>query len=322
MRVAPERLPVSKAHQLEVQPPEQRWLIDSLWTRQAVGLLGGPPKSCKSWLGLDMALSVASGTPCLGRFAVSEPGPALVYLAEDHLSSVRSRLESLCRHRGLGLSALDLFVITASVLRLDLERDQSRLDATLSDLRPRLLLLDPLVRLHQLDENSAADVARLLGCLRRLQRRHRTAILLVHHAGKKQRLSAGQNLRGSSDLHAFGDSNLYLARRRQGLVLTIEHRAAPAPEPFPVQLVPGSDGSDPHLEIRSPLSGSDSEPLTERACKVLQNSEKPLTRTALRALLRVNNQRLGAALNRLLLQGRILHTPRGWIASTTPPQNS
>lgn len=322
MRVDPERLPVSKAHELEVQPPEQRWLIDSLWTRQAVGLLGGPPKSCKSWLGLDMAVSVASGTPCLGRFAVSQPGSALVYLAEDHLSAVRSRLESLCRHRGLALSLLDLFVITASVLRLDLERDQSRLDATLSDLRPRLLLLDPLVRLHQLDENSAADVARLLGFLRHLQRRHRTAILLVHHAGKKQRLLAGQNLRGSSDLHAFGDSNLYLARRRQGLVLSTEHRSAPAPESLLVELVSGSHASNPHLEIRSPVSGSPSQPLTERAWRVLQNSEKPLTRTALRALLRVNNQRLGAALDRLQHQGRILRTPRGWLASDSIAKSS
>ena len=131
---------------MEVESLHQRWLIESLWARRAVGLLGGPPKSCKSWLGLDMALSVASDTPCLGRFPVREPGAALVYLAEDHLAAVRSRIESLCRHRGLTISKLDLYVVTASVLRLDLERDQRRLDLILSDLRPRLLVLDPLVR--------------------------------------------------------------------------------------------------------------------------------------------------------------------------------
>ncbi len=323
MPLNPEGLPVLKAHQLEVESPHQRWLIESLWARRAVGLLGGPPKSCKSWLGLDMALSVASDTPCLGRFPVREPGAALVYLAEDHLVAVRSRIESLCRHRGLRISKLDLSVITASVLRLDLERDQRRLDVTLSDLRPRLLVLDPLVRMHRLDENSAGDVARLLGFLRHMQRRHQSAIVLVHHAGKKQRRLAGQNLRGSSDLHAFGDSNLYLARRRQGLTLTLEHRAAAAPQPFAVELVCRPGGSDAHLQVCSPPPGADSKPLIERAWKVLRTSERPLTRTALRSLLRVNNQRLGTTLDRLQRQGRILRTPKGWLAAPgAEPENS
>ena len=313
-----EGLPFLKAHPLEVESPGRRWLIESLWARRAVGLLGGPPKSCKSWLGLDMALSVASDTPCRGRFPVREPGAALVYLAEDHLAAVRSRIESLCRHRGLRICKLDLCVITASVLRLDLERDQRRLDVTLSDLRPRLLVLDPLVRLHRLDENSAGDLARLLGFLRHMQRRHQTAIVLVHHAGKKQRLSAGQNLRGSSDLHAFGDSNLYLSRRQQGLTLTLEHRAAPDLEPLQVELVCHPHSADAHLQVCSSPPGSDSKPLTERAWKVLQTSERPLTCTALRSLLRVNNQRLGTALDHLQLQGRIFRTPKGWLAENAP----
>ena len=66
-----EGLPFLKAHPLEVESPGRRWLIESLWARRAVGLLGGPPKSCKSWLGLDMALSVASGHSLSGTL----PGP-------------------------------------------------------------------------------------------------------------------------------------------------------------------------------------------------------------------------------------------------------
>ena len=55
----------------------------------SVGVIGGAPKCAKTWLGLDMALSVATGTPCLGKYAVPEPGPVLVYLAEDALPVVR-----------------------------------------------------------------------------------------------------------------------------------------------------------------------------------------------------------------------------------------
>ena len=67
----------------EDQP--QRWLVEQLWGDSSVGLIGGAPKCSKTWLGLDLALSVATGTACLGKYAVPQPGPVLVYLAEDAL---------------------------------------------------------------------------------------------------------------------------------------------------------------------------------------------------------------------------------------------
>ena len=70
MEINAEMLPVCRANELKIQPPEKLWLIEPLWAQYAVGIIGGAPKCCKSWLGLDMALSVASATPCLGRFAV------------------------------------------------------------------------------------------------------------------------------------------------------------------------------------------------------------------------------------------------------------
>lgn len=96
MALSETALPVCLSHELAHQPAEQARLIDSLWEQPAVGILGGAPKCAKSWRGLDMALSVASATPCLCRFTVPTPGPAVVYLAEDALpSSVRARLEAL-----------------------------------------------------------------------------------------------------------------------------------------------------------------------------------------------------------------------------------
>ncbi len=306
------KLPVSRANKLEIQPPEQVWLIRSLWTRSAVGIIGGAPKCCKSWLGLDMAVSVASGTPCLGRFSVGQPGPTLVFLAEDAIPSVRSRIEALCTQRNFDINRLDLYAITASTLRLDLADDQDRLRATLADLRPRLLLLDPLVRLHRLDENSAADISKLLGFIRETQRAFDTAIVLVHHASKRHRAQPGQSLRGSSDLHAFGDSNAYLARRKDRITLTIEHRSAKSINPVEMELVSRSDGAATHLEIVTPPGKSANASLSERALVLLQNSNRPLPRTTIRKQLRVNNQRLGETLVNLDKQGFILHTPKGW----------
>jgi hypothetical protein len=44
-----------------------------LWSEQAVGIVGGEPKCCKSFLALDLAVAVAYGTPCLRHFSVPHP---------------------------------------------------------------------------------------------------------------------------------------------------------------------------------------------------------------------------------------------------------
>lgn len=312
MAVSEERLPVVRAGELEVQPPEERWLFEGLWGRTAIGLIGGCPKTCKSWLGLDMAVSVASGTPALGHFPAAARGPALVYLAEDALPEIRGRIEALCRHRRLAIAALDLFVITVPSLRIDRELDQERLAATIAELRPRLLLLDPLVRLHGLDENSAGEISGLLGYVRGLQRRFDLAVVLVHHASKRHRAQPGQSLRGSSDLHAIGDSNAYLARKDRHIVLTLEHRAARAPEPLLLELV-DDDEAATHLRVcdAPPSNGGTERSLEDELARLLSDG-RPRPRTELRSCLRVNNQRLGDVLGRLERLGRLRRTAQGW----------
>ena len=231
-------LPVEPAWKLSGRAPESRWLVTGLWSCEAVGIVGGEPKCCKSFLALDLAVAVASGAPALRRFPVVCPGRVLLYAAEDALHIVRARLEGICAAADCRLQDLDIQVITAASVRLDLPADRDALERTVADLKPKLLILDPFVRLHRIDENSSGEVAPLLAYLRELQRRHALAVLLVHHAKKTSgHIRAGQALRGSSEFHAWGDSNLYLRRELSGqLTLTVEHRAAPSPPSLPLDL--------------------------------------------------------------------------------------
>jgi len=316
MAMIDDKLPLEKAYRLEKQNAEQAWLIQSVWASSAVGIIGGAPKCCKSWLGLDMAVSVASGAPCLDRFEVKDKGPALIFLAEDALYTVRSRIEALCSHRNLDMRHLDLYVITAPALRLDLPSDQNRLKSTLADLRPRLLVLDPLVRLHRLDENSASDISKLLGFLRELQRTYNCAIVLVHHASKKHHAQPGQALRGSSDLHAFGDSNAYLSRRKKRLVLTLEHRSAKPPDPLELDLISHTDGSQTHLEIVCAQTMNTNQSLSHQVLTVLNHAQSPMTRMSIRNQLKVNNQRVGHVLAELDRKALIMHVKTGWVSLT------
>lgn len=305
-----EPFPVSRAVELDAGDAQPRWLIDRLWAAGGVGLIGGTPKSLKTWVGLELAVSVATGTRCFDHFAVNGAGRALIYLAEDRLCTVRERLEALCAQRAAALDALDVHVITVPALRLDRELDLSRLDATLAAVQPRLLLLDPFVRLSRADENNAQEVAAILAALREMQRRRDVAIIVVHHTRKNGRAAQhGQMLRGSGDFHAWSDSALYLTHEKAGLRVTVEHRSAPAPEPFALQLT----GEPPCLTLAQiPDVNGEPPPLDDRVCRAIHQSDVPLRRSQLRSMLAVNNSKLGNALSDLERAGRIRRTSSGW----------
>ena len=318
-----ETLPTSRAADLDDIFDAQQWLVSSLWGRAAVGILGGAPKCCKSWLALDLAVSVASRTPCLGRFAVEDPGPVMLYMAEDSAAIVKARLAGLCYHRGLRLEGLPIDVITEPTVRIDKCRDQERLARTVWHAHPRLLVLDPFVRLHRVDENDAGQVSALLGYLRSLQRDLDIAVLVVHHARKNGGAGgqAGQNLRGSGDLHAWGDSNLYLRRHQGNLTLTVEHRAAQAPDPFALQLVADKSRGDAHLALVDPRDerADGAGNIEQSIVSTLTTAGEPLGRTALRDRMRVRNERLGEALSHLAATGSILRVGERWTVPVPNP---
>jgi RecA-family ATPase len=172
--------------------------------------------------------------------------------------------------------------------------------------------LDPLVRLHGIDENNASEVAALLAYFRSLQRLLDASVILVHHTRKNAPggTAAGQGLRGSSDIHAFGDSNLYLRRGKDHLVLSTEHRAAPASAPIPLALI-ATNPEAIHLEVVAQHRDGERRSLQEQVLDVLA-AGIVLTRAKLRDRLAVKNERLGEVLESLERAGRLRRTAAGW----------
>ena len=309
-------LPVQPAHRLLDRPEEQRWLVTGLWSEEAVGIIGGEPKCCKSFLALDLAVSVAAGTPCLRRFAVPKPGRVLLYAAEDALHIVRRRLVGICAAASLDLADLDVQVITAPSLRLDLAADRASLAETTARLAPRLLVLDPFVRLHRIDENISGEVAPLLAYLRELQRRHGVAVILVHHARKGAgNMRAGQALRGSSEFHAWGDSNLYL--RRDGddrIMLTVEHRAAPSIPGITLELIERANALALEVVERraQPTPATERRSVDDRITAALAEADQPQPFSNLRAVCRLRTATLYERLAAMTTAGRIVKSVDGY----------
>ena len=200
--------------------------------------------------------------------------------------------------------------------------DRQRLRQTIQKVRPVLLILDPLIRMHSADENVSKDIAPILGYLRQLQREFHMAVLLVHHARKRSgQERPGQLLRGSSDLHGWGDSNLYLRRNGKELVLSIEHRAAPSGDDIPLSLVAQEGALS--LSIQGPIQRlpppSPSPSLSDRVITAMEAAEAPLSTNQLRKRCRIRTQSLCNTLGQLRDQGRIIRTEAGYEISRDAP---
>jgi hypothetical protein len=224
--------------EIERMPEDERWLVEGLLSSGGLLVLAATPKSGKTWVSLAVGVSVASGKTLIGHFHVARPGRVMLFPAEDDVRSVRERIESLCAGVGIAFEDLPIDVITADRLQLDREDDRALLEQLLAERQPKLLVLDPLVRLHGGAESYVGHIAELFGYLRSLQRRFGTAILLTHHVaknrsggGRRGELQPGQAMRGSGDIHAAYDHGAMLHRDEHGVMwLALEHRTAPSPE--------------------------------------------------------------------------------------------
>jgi len=305
-------LPLCQAHRLSARLAEERWLIEGLFAEEGVGIVGGEPKCCKSFLALDMAVAVASGAPCLGRFAVRKSGPVLLYAAEDALPVVRERLAGICEAAQVRFEQLNVQVITARSLRLDVAEDRARLADTVAAVRPRLLVLDPFVRLHRIDENASGEVAPLLAYLREVQRACHVGVAVVHHAKKgASSARAGQALRGSSEFHAWGDSNLYLRREGERLTMSVEHRSAAAIAPMDLLLAACGKGLALRVTEAPPAPAPTRAP-REAIEQALERATAPMPYPVLREACGMRNSTLWASLGELVAQGRVEKSARGY----------
>lgn len=307
-------LPVRRLCDVDPRPPERRWLVEQLWVHAGVGILGGGPKLGKTYLAAELSLAVASGGTALARFPARASGPVLFFGAEDSLPDLRARFDGLLALRKLTAAQVPIHLIDVPVLRLDRERDLHRLHSAIGRYRPRLLVLDPFVRITAIDENSAAEVSAVLASLRQLQREFELAIIVVHHARKSPAAHPAQTFRGSGDFAAWSDTNLCLSRRGKHVDLFVEHRSAPAPESLSLRL---ETQPAPHLVVLDSADiGHDLAPqadgLQADILRRLTEASQPLTTLQLRELLGRRKADVVVALEQLRALGRIRRSAHGW----------
>jgi hypothetical protein len=127
-------------------------------------------------------------------------------------------------------------------------------------------------------------------------------------------LVPGQALRGSSELHGWGDSNLYMRRRGPQLTLSTEHRAAASQDHIPFQLTQAGSAlalSVAAQECSIPEPGSEPSPL-QRIQQILAGLDQPVTVQQLRKLCALRTTTVCSCLAQLVDNGVVTRDSRGY----------
>jgi len=168
--------------------------------RHGKAVLFAPPKTGKSFLATQIARCIGSGVPFLDIPTVQ--GKVLIVQFELGQEILQSRLKIT------GKGYRNVYVGTTFSMKIDTEGGQRLLRKAMDAIRPDVLILDPLVKLINGDENETKDMSKVVDILDTFIEAYDCSILIIHHPGKD--ISRGG--RGSSVLDGWVDSYIEMKR--------------------------------------------------------------------------------------------------------------
>ena len=138
------RYKVIDAHQLATGSYALQYLIDGILVEGQPGFLGGPKKSLKTSLAMDLALSLVMGGCFLGKFRVKHQRRVAFLSGESGLASLQETALRVCRAMGIELAKVEGFTLTTTLPRLQDESDLTDCERFLADVGAEVVIADPL----------------------------------------------------------------------------------------------------------------------------------------------------------------------------------
>lgn len=240
--------------------PRPRWLIRDIWTKGGLGFISGAPKSYKSWMALDMAVTIATGGYWMNQpgYGCDKAYPVLYLQEEDDIRLVMDRLAKITEAKApdqfwdgkmevtrkptnmSGASSVEVtwappthdIPLALHVQTGFIASDpswQAWLDDIVEEGKFAMVLIDTLgTVVGDVDTDKSGDLmTRVLKPLRTVARKHDCAICVVHHNKKaaNQGGRAGQDMLGSTALHAWVECAIYARSKDAKGEIQIEREA-------------------------------------------------------------------------------------------------
>lgn len=183
------------------------YCVDGLIS-QGLFVLAGAPKVGKSWLALDMCLSIAKGEKVLGKETLC--GHAVYLSLEDSLIRLQNRLYELTDEPSDNLNFAIMAESISNGLPEQIEYCRKRFD----DLK--IVVIDTLQKVRNESESSYSSDYKELSVLKSLADKLGIAIVLVHHTRKCSDGDPFNMISGSTGLSGCVDGSMVLIESKRG----------------------------------------------------------------------------------------------------------
>lgn len=203
------------------------WLVDEWLPDKSITFLVSPPESYKTWILLDLAVSVASGTPFLGRYQINSPGPTMIIQQEDSHEGLTDRLALIVEQKLNAVPNLEgdvwqvpampdlpIYVHPSRQLRFDNKKVMEELEQQIATIRPKVVMIDPLYSTTSSTDNYMADLANQMMALKTFRDKYGCSFLIAHHSKKNldPDSTAREDSWGSQFLNAFLEAGWQVRR--------------------------------------------------------------------------------------------------------------
>lgn len=203
------------------------WLVDDWLPDKSITFLVSPPESYKTWLLLDLAVSVAAGVPFLGKYQVNNPGPTLIIQQEDSHAGLTDRLALIIEQKLNALPKLGegewvvpampdipVYVHPDRQLRFDNPKVLEEMEKQIAALKPKVIMIDPLYSTTSTTDNYMADLANRMMVLKTWRDKYGCSFLIAHHSKKNldPDSTAREDSWGSQFLNAFLEAGWQVRR--------------------------------------------------------------------------------------------------------------
>jgi hypothetical protein len=213
---------------LEIEEDPRRWVVPNMVPRAQTTLVFGHGGSYKSTIVFDLSVAVASqsnmlfqqrtynettGQQIIVGFDVLLHGPVLLVSTEGNIYESKRRILAHARAHDVNPADLQLHFCQDPFL-MDDQLDVVELESWIKDIKPVLVVLDPLDSFFSGEENSAKDTKPVRREITRLVKDHDTGFIIIHHAAKDQNRSSP---RGSSAWFGWADAVLEVVKKSKKL---------------------------------------------------------------------------------------------------------
>ncbi len=216
-------------------PPDPCWINPGLLPKGGLLLFGGQAATGKSFVMLELARALSTGTMPFNCPKMSVGPPCRVLMVEQELGpyGLQKRVKRIFDKEDKKAYGDNMWYVSkVPEMQLDTDRGRKILEGIIKEARPNVLLLDPIGRMNSYEENNSGQIQQLFTYLEGLIKEGRKdglAIVISHHFGKpssdpnntRSPLDA-YNFRGSSKWFDCPDTRITMGRLAN---LKTKHRA-------------------------------------------------------------------------------------------------